>query len=316
MPGRRNPAGGDPGGRFSCEITEIARIFAPFFRVLAAEFCRKIPPFPVISHPHARLTHPATALTRKTDHPPARAVVATAKKPSRGVRERKRCDAPLAGAPALQPRSARLRGTMRPDGGAPSRHRLPPSRSPGTRCPPRCSRLPSFSPPRLAPSARLLVPSPLRPAPSDQLLTPFSPRTRPEDGLTRRRGVFRARLRKLLAFLPRFSVFSRPNFAPKNAHFPVISRLFSVILHFPPPRPCASANHAPRGVVERVGCGEDVGAAPRGVPSSARASFRFRIAFHAKPRMLPWGITAAAPPTLFPLSPAWRMIRGGEGGRD
>ena len=34
---------------FSCEITEIIGIFGLFFRVLAAEFCRKIPHFSVVA---------------------------------------------------------------------------------------------------------------------------------------------------------------------------------------------------------------------------------------------------------------------------
>ena len=53
------------GGGNECEITEIARIFAPFLRVLAPEFRRKIPRFSVISHPRSSRQSPATALTRE-----------------------------------------------------------------------------------------------------------------------------------------------------------------------------------------------------------------------------------------------------------
>ena len=70
------PPPDSPGGRplpperaFSCEITEIAGVFAPFLRVLAPDFCRKIPRFSVISHPFSVISHPrlpVTPLTRET----------------------------------------------------------------------------------------------------------------------------------------------------------------------------------------------------------------------------------------------------------
>ena len=125
-------------------------------------------------------------------------------------------------------RKARWRGWPRDIGFSPQ-----PSGPPGTRCSPRCSRLapPFFS----------------RVAPSVWPLPCFSPGT-PRGRLSRRRGVFRARLRKKLAFLPRFSVLSRPNSAPKSPVFRNLAPRFrnlALSLALPvPPLPLVSPHQA------------------------------------------------------------------------
>ena len=109
-----------------------------------------------------------------------------------------------------------------------------PSTPPASRCetPPRPARHPDSlpivpaSPPfplsRLRPFCLAFAPpvSPLVPPLLSDFWPPFRPSPRLKDGGSRRRGHFRARLRKLLAFSLRFSVLSQPNFATKSPRFP------------------------------------------------------------------------------------------------
>ena len=88
--------------------------------------------------------------------------------------------------------------------------------------PPQPSGLPGIPIPfpfsRLVPPRPLLLPGLLAPSPIGSPPPRFSPG--PSEGVSsRQRGPFRARLRKLLAFSPRFAVFSHPNFAAKSPVF-------------------------------------------------------------------------------------------------
>ena len=203
------------GGRFSCEITEIACIFAPFLRVLAPEFYPKSPPFSVISHLFFVISRPCslgapavTALTREPGQTAARVVGTTAKKAVvAGDVGQKRCDETRSeGAGATASKCESTGNASSHDGGGDGATSPPSPARPASQFPPRYSRLASFSPPVPPLLSDFWPSSPLRP---DRRALP------PAGG-----GIFRARLRKLLAFSPHFSVLSHPIFAAKSPCFP------------------------------------------------------------------------------------------------
>ena len=199
-------------GAFSCEITENARVFAPFFRVLAPEFRPKIPRFSVISHPFSVISHPRPSLQSRLPHharrTPARAIGTTAKKVvvagygaeamRRDAKRRRQRSITKCGITGN--RKARRRGRRRDSGFQRPAHPAPVAL-------PVVSPLPRLFSVRIAPS--------VWPLPPVSPLAPPGGRLPPAGG-----GIFRARLRKKLAFLRRFSIFSHLNFAPKSPRFP------------------------------------------------------------------------------------------------
>ena len=215
---------------FPCSRAQIPPQNHPVFRNLA--LC-----FSVISHPRSFLLPHHAPRRRRAEHQRlSQTERVRLTMPAGGWREpfrngeesrrrrgkrraeragrRKRCDATRSGGAGGASTKCEITGTARHDGGPPSHHRLP-------RLTPSVDFWPPFSPPGLPLLSDLCPPvSPLAPP----LLPDFWPSSLPRPARMAsppaRGGIFRARLRKLLAFLRRFSVFSHPNFAPKSLVFP------------------------------------------------------------------------------------------------
>ena len=202
-------------GIFDARLRKLLAFSPRFFRVLAPEFCRQIPPFPVILHPVSRnlapllarcaSRHGADAGTRPdggasswNDGEESR------RRGGRGT-EAMRRDADE-GADATATKCEITGNASSHDGGGDGATSPPSPARPASQFPPRCSRLASFSPPVPPLLSDFWPSSPLRP---DRRALP------PAGG-----GIFRARLRKLLAFSPHFSVLSHPIFAAKSPCFP------------------------------------------------------------------------------------------------